>query len=247
MQVCTIAAGKTAATESGRPFSPSQTVKNTSRVPRFLLSVSTFIENIADSPPAPAPVHNPRTSRLPARSPRSRRRKAGCRLGAPPCTQCSGEPSRTLTMMASMKTAAYTPCNGREAHACMPSTTLSVIRETVSLGTSAPYTSATCAAISPWSTPARRARARAPTSFRRRWCFLTITGLRCRPGPGARPPRPSRRCRSSPSWCGPVPGVAAVAADRGVLVVADVLAHPSSSADSSTSLVRTFNTLEGRS
>ena len=56
-------------------------------------------------------------------------------------------------MIASMNTAAYTPCNGREAHACMSSTTFSVIRETVSLDTRAPYTSAKCAAISPVVNP----------------------------------------------------------------------------------------------
>jgi hypothetical protein len=37
MQVCTIVAGQTAATESGRPFKPSQTRKNTSATPIFQL------------------------------------------------------------------------------------------------------------------------------------------------------------------------------------------------------------------
>ena len=41
-------------------------------------------------------------------------------------------------MIASMKTAAYTRCNGREDQACMSSMTRSVIRETVSLDTDAP-------------------------------------------------------------------------------------------------------------
>jgi hypothetical protein len=45
-----------------------------------------------------------------------------------------------------MNTAAYTGHRGRDVHACMSSTTRSVIRETVSLDTDAPYTS-----------PARRA------------------------------------------------------------------------------------------
>jgi hypothetical protein len=41
-------------------------------------------------------------------------------------------------MIASMKTAAYTRCNGREDQACMSSITLSVIRLTVSFDTDAP-------------------------------------------------------------------------------------------------------------
>jgi hypothetical protein len=41
-------------------------------------------------------------------------------------------------MIASMKIAAYTRCNGREDQACMSSTTFSVILETVSLDTDAP-------------------------------------------------------------------------------------------------------------
>ena len=48
-----------------------------------------------------------------------------------------------------MNTAAYTPCNGREVHACISSRTVSVIRLTVSLEMLAPYTSAKCALISP--------------------------------------------------------------------------------------------------
>jgi hypothetical protein len=47
MQVCTIVAGQTAATESGRPFKPSQTRKNTSATPRFFSSVSTAIQTFA--------------------------------------------------------------------------------------------------------------------------------------------------------------------------------------------------------
>ena len=39
-----------------------------------------------------------------------------------------------------MKIAAYTPSNGRDVHACISSTTRSVIRETVSLEMLAPYT-----------------------------------------------------------------------------------------------------------
>ena len=59
----------------------------------------------------------------------------------------------------------------------MFSTTLSVIRLTVSLDTDAPYTSAKCALISPVVKPrAYSESTTASTSFRRRWRFLTITG-----------------------------------------------------------------------
>ena len=76
-----------------------------------------------------------------------------------------------------MKIAAYTPCNGREAHACISSTTLSVIREIVSLEIDAPYTSAKCALISPVVNPlAYKEIAIASTSLRRRCRFFTITG-----------------------------------------------------------------------
>ncbi len=56
MQVCTVASGNTALTLSGRPFSPSQTTKNTSLTPRVFRSVRTANQNFADSPsPSPAP------------------------------------------------------------------------------------------------------------------------------------------------------------------------------------------------
>ena len=42
------------------------------------------------------------------------------------------EPSRTLTTMASMKTATYTASSGRVAHSCISATTFSVIRHWVS-------------------------------------------------------------------------------------------------------------------
>ena len=67
MQVWTIAAGKTPFTLSGSPLRPSQTMKNTSAMPRFFSSVSTLIQNFADSP-LPLPGHSPSTSRCPARS-----------------------------------------------------------------------------------------------------------------------------------------------------------------------------------
>src|SRR5271154_1830699 len=60
MQVCTIACGQTLPTTSGSPFSPSQTTKNTSLMPRLRRSVSTLIQNLAPSPPTPA--HSPRMS-----------------------------------------------------------------------------------------------------------------------------------------------------------------------------------------
>ena len=95
MQVWTIAAGKTALTLSGRPFSPSQTTKNTSRTPRDFRSLRTAYQNFADSP-SPSPAHMPRMSLCPPRS--------------TPIAAYTGRlrtcPSLTLTMMASMKIAA---------------------------------------------------------------------------------------------------------------------------------------------
>ena len=55
--------------------------------------------------------------------------------------------------MASMKMTGYTRSRGRLAHSAMSATTLSVIREIVSLLTFAPYTSAKCATISPVVSP----------------------------------------------------------------------------------------------
>jgi hypothetical protein len=76
-----------------------------------------------------------------------------------------------------MKIAAYTPCNGRAHHACISSTTRSVIRLIVSLEMLAPYTSAKCELISPVVRPfAYSEIATASTSDSRRWRFLTITG-----------------------------------------------------------------------
>ena len=48
-----------------------------------------------------------------------------------------------------MKITGYTGSNGRLCHSAIPSMTRSVIVEIVCLDTSAPYTSARCAAISP--------------------------------------------------------------------------------------------------
>ena len=59
------------------------------------------------------------------------------------------------------------------------STTVSVIREIVSLEIDAPYTSAKCAEISPVVNPlAYNEIATASTSFSRRCRFLTITGAK---------------------------------------------------------------------
>ena len=95
MQVWTIAAGNTAFTESGSPFSPSHTTKNTSLTPRDFRSLRTAYQNFADSP-SPSPAHMPRMSLCPARS--------------TPMAAYTGRlrtcPSLTLTMMASMKIAA---------------------------------------------------------------------------------------------------------------------------------------------
>lgn len=59
--------GNTAFTESGSPLRPSQTMKNTSVTPRFLISVSTLCQYFADSPP-PLPGQIPRMSLWPSRS-----------------------------------------------------------------------------------------------------------------------------------------------------------------------------------
>jgi hypothetical protein len=65
MQLCTVVNGHTFPTTSGRPLSPSQTTKNTSRVSRLRMSVRTLIQNFAPLPPVPA--HRPSTSLSPAR------------------------------------------------------------------------------------------------------------------------------------------------------------------------------------
>jgi hypothetical protein len=67
MHVWTTALGNTAFTESGSPFSPSQTTKKTSLTPRPFRSVRTANQNFADSP-SPSPAHIPRMSLWPARS-----------------------------------------------------------------------------------------------------------------------------------------------------------------------------------
>ncbi len=126
MHVWTIAWGHTLFTTSGSPLSPSHTTKNESRTPRVRRSVSTDIQNFAPSPPVPA--HNPRTSFSPAR--------------VTPIAAYMGRlatcPSRTLTMIASMKIAAYTGSNGRVDHVCISSITASVMRLIVSLDTLTP-------------------------------------------------------------------------------------------------------------
>lgn len=50
MHAWTVASGQTAFTESGRPFSPSQTTKNTSCTPPLRSSVSTAVQNFAGFP-----------------------------------------------------------------------------------------------------------------------------------------------------------------------------------------------------
>jgi hypothetical protein len=49
MHVCTMVLSQTAFTASGRPFSPSQTSMHTSRVPRFLISVRTRSQYLAEA------------------------------------------------------------------------------------------------------------------------------------------------------------------------------------------------------
>jgi hypothetical protein len=80
-------------------------------------------------------------------------------------------------MIASMNTAAYTGSRGLAHHAVISSMTRSVIRVTVSLETSAPYTSAKCAEISPVVKPlADSDSTTASRSDRRRARFGTMTG-----------------------------------------------------------------------
>ncbi len=62
---CTIAAGKTAFTLSGKPFSPSQTTKNTSMTPWFFRSASTLIQNFADSLDTAAAFASPQAEHVP--------------------------------------------------------------------------------------------------------------------------------------------------------------------------------------
>ena len=76
-----------------------------------------------------------------------------------------------------MNTAAYTESKGRAHQVCISSITRSVIRETVSLDTDAPYTSAKWAEISPVVSPlAYSDNTTASTSDNRRCRFATITG-----------------------------------------------------------------------
>ena len=82
-QVWTIGWGQALPTTSGRPLSPSQTTKNTSLMPRLRRPVSTAIQNLAPSPPAPSTTSRasrlgppPAARRLPQRlTTRSRQRR----------------------------------------------------------------------------------------------------------------------------------------------------------------------------
>ena len=76
-----------------------------------------------------------------------------------------------------MKITGYTASNGRDCHWARPSRTRSVIVEMVCLDTSAPYTSARCAEISPWVNPlADNEITRSSTPVSRRCRFATILG-----------------------------------------------------------------------
>src|SRR4029077_19816348 len=67
--------------------------------------------------------------------------------------------------------------SGRDCHSARPSITRSVIAVIVCLETSAPYTSARCAAISPWVSPfAGREITISSTPVRRRCLLATIFG-----------------------------------------------------------------------
>src|SRR6266536_152533 len=86
-------------------------------------------------------------------------------------------PSRIFTLMASMKITAYTESNGLLCHSARPSMTRSVIAVIVCLDTSAPYTSARCAAISPCVSPfADREITSSPAPVSRRCLLATIFG-----------------------------------------------------------------------
>ena len=86
-------------------------------------------------------------------------------------------PSRIFTLMASMKITAYTESNGLLCHSARPSITRSVIAVIVCLDTSAPYTSARCAAISPCVRPfADREITISSTPVSRRCLLATIFG-----------------------------------------------------------------------
>src|SRR5229473_1735702 len=76
-----------------------------------------------------------------------------------------------------MKITAYTASRGRFCHSLMPSMTRSVIVLIVCLDTSAPYTSARCALISPWVSPfADREITMSSTPVSRRCLLATIFG-----------------------------------------------------------------------
>jgi hypothetical protein len=80
--------------------------------------------------------------------------------------------------MASMKMTGYTGSRGRSRHSVISATTVSVIREMVSLLTVAPYTSAKWAAISPVVSPlADSDSTMSSTPDRRRWRLRTICGV----------------------------------------------------------------------
>jgi len=128
-----------------------------------------------------------------------------------------------------MNTAAYTPSSGLEHHACISSTTASVIREIVSLQIEAPYTSAKCAEISPVVNPfAYNEIATASTSDRRRCRFATITGsnvpARSRGTLNVDLPRGVGQDRLGPGAVADVP--ARTTRRRVVLLMAQVLGHP---------------------
>ena len=96
-------------------------------------------------------------------------------------------PSRIFTLIASMKITAYTGSSGRFCQSASPSITRSVIAVIVCLDTSAPYTSARCAQISPCVSPfADREITISSTPVSRRCLLPTIFGSKRNPGPAAR-------------------------------------------------------------
>src|SRR5512135_1828724 len=110
-------------------------------------------------------------------------------------------PSRIFTLIASMNSTAYTGSSGRFCHSDMPSITRSVIALIVCFETSAPYTSARCAQISPWVSP-----------FADREITISRHGDLHRPGIG-----------DHGLGAVTITGIAAITAGRVVLAVAEVV------------------------
>jgi hypothetical protein len=102
--------------------------------PRFLSSVSTFIQNFA---PSLSPSHRPNRSFFPSIEIPSARYTA--------CV-CTRPSVRCFRWIASKYTIGYNGSSGRLCHACTSSSTASVTAEINAGETSVPYSSSRC----PW-------------------------------------------------------------------------------------------------